>query len=77
MELVSRLAHIRRKFFEARSNHPELADPALHAIQYLYRIERISSDYALNAPAGQRLRNRYAPPRLRSLPRLGGRPPAQ
>ena len=36
VELVSCLAHIRRKFFDARKNDPELADRALRACWYLY-----------------------------------------
>lgn len=62
VELVSCLAHIRRKFFDARSNHLELAETALRAIQYLYRIEAIARDYELDAEARRRLRDRYARP---------------
>lgn len=40
VKLVSCLAHIRRKFFEARDNHPEMANHALAEIQKLYTIER-------------------------------------
>ena len=65
--LVSCLAHIRRKFFDARSNHPELAEMALRAIQYLYRIERICRHYGLDAEARQRLRARYARPAYEAL----------
>lgn len=37
--LVSCLAHIRRKFFEAQANHPKLAAHALKLIQALYKFE--------------------------------------
>lgn len=67
VELVSCLAHIRRKFFEARSNHPELAELALTAIRYLYRIERIGRDYELDADRLQSLRQRYARPAYEAL----------
>ena len=40
IRLVSCLAHIRRKFFEAQSNHPEPAAYALGLIQQLYAFER-------------------------------------
>jgi len=67
VELVSCLAHIRRKFFDARSNHPELAELALAAIGYLYRIERIGGDYELNADRLRSLRQRYARPAYEAL----------
>jgi len=39
VELISCLAHIRRKFFDAQKNHRRIAVMALSVIQYLYRIE--------------------------------------
>ena len=39
VELVSCLAHIRRKFFDAQKNHRSIAEMALSVIQYLYRVE--------------------------------------
>lgn len=36
---VSGLAHIRRKFFEARDHHPRLAQLALALISYLYHVD--------------------------------------
>jgi hypothetical protein len=39
VELVSCLAHIRRKFFEARNNHRRIAVMALSVIKYFYRVE--------------------------------------
>ena len=65
--LISCLAHIRRKFFDARSNHAELAELALGAIQYLYRIERIARDYGLSAERRAALRQRYALPAYEGL----------
>ena len=65
--LVSCLAHIRRKFFDARSNHPELAELALRAIQYLYRIEDICRRYELAPERRRGLRQRYARPAYTAL----------
>jgi transposase len=56
VELVSCLAHIRRKFFEARKNHPQKADYALEQIQLLYAVEQIAREECF-VPA-QRLRIR-------------------
>ena len=65
--LVSCLAHIRRKFFDARSNHPELAEMALGAIQYFYRIEDICRRYELAPERRRGLRQRYARPAYTAL----------
>ena len=65
--LVSCLAHIRRKFFDARSNHRELAELALRAIQYLYRIEDICRRYGLGPERRRQLRQRYARPAYSAL----------
>jgi len=67
VELVSCLAHIRRKFFDARSNHRELAEMALGAIQYLYRIEDICRRYGLGSERRWWLRQRYARPAYTAL----------
>ena len=67
VELVSCLAHIRRKFFDARKNHRELAELALRAIQYLYRIERICRDYGCTHEERLKLRQRYARPAYEAL----------
>jgi transposase len=40
VKLMSCLAHIRRKFIEARDNHPTMAEYALKLIQQLYALER-------------------------------------
>jgi len=54
--LVSCLAHIRRKFFEAKENDPEKAQYALEEIQRLYAIEKIAREE--NFPPEERLRLR-------------------
>jgi transposase len=54
--LVSCLAHIRRKFFEAQKNHREKASYALEQIQLLYAIEQIAREE--NFTYQQRLRLR-------------------
>ena len=65
--LVSCLAHIRRKFFDARSNHRKLAEKALRDIQYLYRVERIAREYDLSPERRQALRHRFARPQYNAL----------
>jgi transposase len=40
IQLVSCLAHIRRKFVDATGNHPEKAGVALGMIQQLYELEK-------------------------------------
>jgi transposase len=67
VELVSCLAHIRRKFFDARSNHKEMAELALRAFQYLYRIERICRDYNCTPERRLKIRQRYARPAYEGL----------
>jgi hypothetical protein len=67
VELVSCLAHIRRKFFDARSNHKEMAELALRAFQYLYRIERICRDYNCTPERRLKLRQRYVRPAYDAL----------
>lgn len=65
--LVSCLAHIRRKFFNALKNHPELAELALEAIKYLYKIERTCRERHTSAEVRQRFRRRYARPAYEAL----------
>ena len=62
VELVSCLAHIRRKFFEARSNHQEKAEYALGQIQLLYQIEREAKERKLSAEQRLALRQEKAAP---------------
>ncbi|MFK8163835.1 MAG: transposase, partial [Lewinella sp.] len=54
------LAHIRRKFFEAKGNHAELANHALAEIQKLYAIERRARQGSLSAPDRLALRQAEA-----------------
>jgi hypothetical protein len=60
VKLVSCLAHIRRKFFEAKGNHAELANHALAEIQKLYAIERRARQGSLSAPDRLALRQAEA-----------------
>lgn len=51
IELISCLAHIRRKFYDALTHHPQMAQQALAQIQELYAFEREYKEKEL--PAGQ------------------------
>jgi hypothetical protein len=62
IQLVSCLAHIRRKFHEARDHHPELAEQALRWIQQLYALEHNYRQEVLDAPARQARRHQEARP---------------
>jgi len=67
LQLVSCLAHIRRKFFEAREHHPELANHALREIQKLYKIERQCREAALTAEQIRQKRKEEAEPIFKDL----------
>ena len=67
VELVSCLAHIRRKFFEAKRNHPQLAELALAAIGYLYRIEARCRQRNFSLAERQTMRRRLATPAYEAL----------
>ena len=67
VELVSCLAHIRRKFFDARSNHRVPAEQALEAIKHLYRVERICSEYNLSPEKRQQMRDQFSRPTFEAL----------
>ena len=67
VELISCLAHIRRKFFEAKSNHPELAELALAAIRYLYCIEDRCRERGFSPRQRQTMRRRLARPAYEAL----------
>ena len=54
--LISCLAHIRRKFYEAVDHHPDYAQQALTQIGHLYEVERQSRDAGCNASQRQELR---------------------
>ena len=62
VELVSCLAHIRRKFFEARSNHRQKAEYALAQIQLLYKIEQEARERKMSAEQRLALRQEKAAP---------------
>ena len=62
IRLVSCLAHIRRKFHQAREHHPELAGHALAQIQQLYALERTYRQEELSAEQRQARRQQAARP---------------
>jgi transposase len=62
VELVSCLAHIRRKFFDARSNDAARAGYALQQIGLLYQIEQIAREEKMSAIERVRLRKAMAAP---------------
>ena len=57
VKLVSCMAHIRRKFYEALDHHPEYAQEALTQIGQLYDVERQSRDAGKDAIQRQDLRH--------------------
>lgn len=65
--LVSCLAHIRRKFYDAREHHPELAKYALKHIQQLYALERIYREANLSYDQRQQKRHEQARPIIENL----------
>jgi transposase len=62
---VACMAHVRRKFFEARDTDRERADWALGMIRRLYRVEAQAEE--ASAKERRRLRQRYARPVLQDL----------
>jgi hypothetical protein len=67
IRLTSCLAHIRRKFFEAQSNHPELATYALKQIQALYALEKTYREEGLTFEARAARREIEARPLYEAL----------
>ena len=67
IKLVSCLAHIRRKFYEARDHYPELARYALKLIQQLYALERTYREANLSSDQRQERRHQEARPILENL----------
>lgn len=53
---VGCMAHVRRKIFESRAEHPEQAELLLAGIQRLYRIERRAREEGVTGPALVELR---------------------
>ncbi|WP_168797678.1 IS66 family transposase [Neolewinella litorea] len=64
---VSCLAHIRRKFFEAREQHPRLAELALAAIGFLYHVEAHCRKRGRSAAERLALRRRVSRPVYEAL----------
>ena len=62
IRLVSCLAHIRRKFYDARTHHPVLAERALSWIQQLYALERRYREANLDPQTRQERRQVQARP---------------
>lgn len=62
ISLISCLAHIRRKFFDAQKHHPTLAQYGLKEIQKLYAIERTCTEAAYTTEQRQEKRDREARP---------------
>lgn len=67
VQLVSCLAHIRRKFHDAKGHHPELAEYALGLIQQLYALERRCREEGLGAGQRQERRGKEARPVFKAL----------
>ena len=67
LQLVSCLAHIRRKFFEAKEHHPILAKHALTQIQKLYAIEQQAREGQYSYEQRQQLRQAEALPIFEAL----------
>lgn len=62
VQLISCLAHIRRKFFDAKDNHPEKATHALQQIKRLYALERQAREQKLSTDNRLTLRQSEARP---------------
>ena len=60
-------AHARRKFYEAKDEHPELAEEALKMIGALYDIERKAGDEELSIEQRQALREKESHPIIREF----------
>lgn len=58
IQLAGCLAHIRRKFFDAKEEYPELAEYALGLIRQLYAVERICREAEGGSTHAQRLAKR-------------------
>lgn len=67
IELVSCLAHIRRKFYDAQNHYPELADYALKLIRSLYMLERRYREEGLEPKQIASRRKKEAAPLLDEL----------
>lgn len=65
--LLGCMAHVRRKFDEAKDNDLERAQYALAEIQKLYAIERKARELGLDAEARKKLRHEESEPILKRL----------
>ena len=72
LEHIACMAHIRRKFFEARPEAPVAADLILASMQQLYRIERRAKEQELSLEAVLEVRQREAKPIFTDLGLLLG-----
>jgi transposase len=57
-------AHARRKFFEAKDTHSQLAHEGLARIGQLYALERAAKEHALTAEQVRRMRQQESLPKL-------------
>ena len=64
---IACMAHIRRRFFEARESAPERVDEILGLIQKLYEIEDLARDQGLSAERIVELRGERSLPLLSKL----------
>lgn len=64
---IACMAHVRRKFDEAKENNMALASHALEQIQQLYQIEREANEASLSADQTAALRQQKAIPILNDL----------
>lgn len=67
IRLAGCLAHLRRKFYEARKEHPEICMPILLCIQRIYRIERWIKKGGSPPGCRKLIRQAYIGPELRKL----------
>jgi hypothetical protein len=67
IQLVSCLAHIRRKFVDATGNHPQKAGVALGMIEQLYELERTYKSEGLTPTQRKERRMMEAKPKVLSL----------
>ena len=67
IKLAGCLAHLRRKFYEARKEHPEICMPILLCIQRIYRIERWIKKGGSPPACRELIRRAYIGPELRNL----------
>ena len=67
IQLIYCMAHARRKFFEAKDNHPDLANHFLSQLQKLYQIEKNCRDQKQTVEQREAIRKQEAVPILQAL----------